>query len=109
MWLGVWCYSAKLIPVVSVGALRIPDTSGCGGDHSPPVPLLNRFVSCEDSDLRLAGSDAYLAEVLPRDQHRHYNGDTDNDQGDNHRLLLLHSLLLLDPKVGKRLIFMCRI
>lgn len=66
--------------------------------------LLNRFVGCEDSDLRLPGSDSYLAEVFPRDQHRHNDGDTDDDQGDNNRLLLLHSLLLLDPKVGKRLL-----
>ncbi|MXH10850.1 hypothetical protein GRW41_23920 [Escherichia coli] len=38
------------------------------------VHLLLRFVSCEDSDLRLAGSDSYLAEVFPRYQCRHYDG-----------------------------------
>lgn len=45
-----------------------------GGDFSPPGLLLLRFVSCEDSDLRLAGSDSYLAEVFPRYQCRHYDG-----------------------------------
>lgn len=53
-----------------------------GGDRSPPVLLLNRFVSCEDSDLRLAGSEPYLAKVLPRNQYRHNGSYTDNDQGD---------------------------
>lgn len=75
-----------------------------GGDRLPPGLLLSGFVSREDSDLRLAGSDAYLAEVFPRYQHRHNDSDTDDDQGDYFRLLLLHSLLLLDLSVGKRLL-----
>lgn len=87
--------------------MRIPGNMRNGGDDSPPVLLLNRFVSCEDSDLRLTGSEADLAEVFSRYQYRHNGGDTDDDQGDNHRLLLLHSLLLLDPKVCKRLLLCC--
>ncbi len=43
-------------------------------ENDTPGLLLLRFVSCEDSDLRLAGSDSYLAEVFPRYQCRHYDG-----------------------------------
>ena len=44
------------------------------GISPSPGLLLLRFVSCEDSDLRLAGSESYLAEVFPRYQCRHYDG-----------------------------------
>ena len=62
---------------LSAGALRMPDTSEVGGDGigSPPGSLLlPGFVVYEDSDLRLAGSDSYLAEVFPRYQCRHDDG-----------------------------------
>ena len=60
---------------LSAGALRMPDTSEVAGDYSPAWSLLLlRFVSCEDSDLRLAGSDSYLTEVFPRYQCRRYDG-----------------------------------
>ncbi len=40
----------------------MPDTSEVAGDYPPPPGLLLlRFVVYEDSDLRLAGSDPYLA------------------------------------------------
>lgn len=86
--------------------MRIATTPKKGGDDSPPALLLNRFVSCEDSELRVAGSEPYLAEIFSCDQHHQNESDTDNNQGDNHRLFLFHSLLLLDPKVGKRLTLM---
>ncbi len=53
---------------LSAGALRMPDTSEVTGISPPLGLLLLRFVNCEDSDLRLAGSDSYLAEVFPRHQ-----------------------------------------
>lgn len=59
---------------LSAGALRMPDTSEVARISPPPGLLLLRFVSCEDSDLRLAGSESYLAEVFPRYQCRHYDG-----------------------------------
>ncbi len=59
---------------LTVAALRMHNTSEVAGDFSPLVLLLPKFVSCEDSDLRLVGSDSYLAEVFPRYQYRHYNG-----------------------------------
>lgn len=64
--------------------------------------LLLGFVSRENSNLRLASSDVNLTEVFSRYQRRHYGGDTDDDQGDNHRLMLLHCSLLLDLTVSKR-------
>lgn len=67
----------------------------------PAVALLG-FVSRENSNLRLASSDVNLTEVFSRYQRRHYGGDTDDDQGDNHRLMLLHCSLLLDLTVSKR-------
>lgn len=66
----------------------------------PPLLLLG-FVSRENSNLRLASSDVNLTEVFSRYQRRHYGGDTDDDQGDNHRLMLLHCSLL-DLTVSKR-------
>lgn len=42
-----------------------------GVDFSPPGILLLMFVNCKDSDLRLPGSDSYLAEVFPHYQYRH--------------------------------------
>ena len=56
-------------------ALRMPDTSEVARDFSLAWSLLLlRFVVYEDSNLRLAGSDSYLAEVFPRYQCRHYDG-----------------------------------
>ncbi len=57
------------------GALRMPDTSEVARDFSLAWSLLLlRFVVYEDSNLRLAGSDSYLAEVFPRYQCRHNDG-----------------------------------
>ena len=86
-----------------MGALRICGHIKSGGDGSPPMLLLNGLTGCEESDLRLLSPNSDLAEILPCDQHRHNDGNTDDDQGDNPRLVLLHNRLLLDPKVGKRL------
>lgn len=60
---------------LTVAALRMHNTSEVAGDYSPAWSLLlSRIVVYEDSDLRLAGSDSYLAEVFPRYQCRHYDG-----------------------------------
>ena len=60
---------------VKRGCVEDADTSEVAGGYSPAWSLLLlRFVSCEDSDLRLAGSDSNLAEVFPRYQCRHNDG-----------------------------------
>ena len=86
-----------------MGALRICGHIKSGGDDSPPGLLLNRFVGCEDGDLRMTAANTDRAKIFARDQHRHHDGNTEDDQGNNYYLVPLHSLLLLDPKVGKRL------
>jgi len=86
-----------------LGALRIPGNIKSGGDDSPPGLLLNRFVGCEDGDLHVFASNTDRAKIFTRNQYRYHNGNTEDDQGSNHYLVPLHSLLLLDPKVGKRL------
>ena len=86
-----------------MGALRIADNIKNAGDRSPPGLLLNRFVVCEDGDLRMPAANTDRAKIFARDQHRQHDGNTEDDQGNNHYLVPLHSLLLLDPKVGKRL------
>jgi hypothetical protein len=91
-----------------LGALRIPGNIKSGGDFSPPGLLLNKFVSCEDGDLCLSASDMDLAKIFACDQYRHHDGNTQDYQGNNDSLVPLHSLLLLDPKVGKRLTWMMK-
>ena len=60
---------------VKRGCVEDADTSEVAGGYSPAWSLLLlRFVVYEDSNLRLAGSDSYLAEVFPRYQCRHYDG-----------------------------------
>lgn len=86
-----------------LGALRIPGNIKSGGDDSPPGLLLNRFVGCEDGDLRMPAADTDRAKIFACDQYRHHDGNTEDYQGNNHYLVPFHRLLLLDPKVGKRL------
>ncbi len=102
MVVGPWGL-ANLRLLKKSGALRIPANIKSGGDVSPPGLLLNRFVGCEDGDLRMPPADTDRAKIFACDQYRHHDGNTQDDQNNNHDLVPLHSLLLLDQKVGKRL------
>lgn len=52
--------------LIGVGALRIPDAIKSGRGLPLCLALSLRFVSCEDSNLRLVGSEPNLTEILSR-------------------------------------------